>query len=80
MVLKSDINVNEPKKLLYFRLIVQDKLDISFLKNVTQDNFIHGLYSIEKNKENEDIIKEIFNLKQENKIVFQTKSSCIPAF
>jgi putative methyltransferase len=81
--IKIEFDNPEEKKMLYFRSIVKDQLDIetySALDGINKDNFIEKLYSIEKSKENEAIIKKIFDLKEQSKIVIQTKSSCIPAF
>lgn len=64
--------------ILYFRALFKsiDPLDI---KGVVSDTFIKELYLIDKEKD-QSSLSQIFALRDENKIVIQSKASCLPPY
>lgn len=75
---KQNTNIDT---IMYFRSVNKEDLSLSLLaiNGVLQDTFIKGLYLIDKEKHQESL-NEIFSLKEENKIVIQSKASCLPPY
>jgi 25S rRNA (cytosine2278-C5)-methyltransferase len=82
---KTDNDDDDSNSLFYFR-INQQKENNEILKfiqenqEIKKDNLIKGLYSVEKTRENDEIIRKLFLRKENAEIIIQTKSSCIPAY
>jgi putative methyltransferase len=61
-------------EIMYFRPV---KGELPDFDDIEQDEFIEGLYSVNKKSQ---CISELFGLRDMNRIIIQTKSSCIPAY
>lgn len=82
---KTDSEEEDLNRLFYFRINNQKQNNeiVKFIlenKEITSDSLIKGLYSVEKTRENDEIIRKLFLRKDNGEIIIQTKSSCIPAY
>lgn len=78
----------ENKNILYFRINKQNAQNNLSVKKMIEnnpliegDNDIKGIFYLDKTLDNDkSILKKLFEMNKNNSLIFQTKSSCLPAF